>query len=327
MDTNDNKFYDRIALWGPSGSGKDWLVKAFAQELIFFNIEYPDFKFTLEDEDGDPVDPEKPDSDPSKNIETFNRTFKRKPADRRPDKAHIISCSFKHDITIWNNAGADTIAWLVDPEVFESAYSAISGSGFIILLLDPTYLENSISKKEINTNSLHEDNASIVIAEVKNKAYPAIAVEESFSKIEYARTVKNLFQRLADEESNVYHIAVCITKVDKMMYSMKDPEFLLKVLFGKSMTKTLELFKDNSKFVIEVFATTAAGYIKKGGKKASNEIDGELLDDDNWNPINAAAPFFWIFEQKEKMEMKKKSMENRLMGSDFKHYIEYPKRD
>ena len=36
-----------IALWGPTGVGKDWLISAFVKELDYFNQENHDFIYEI----------------------------------------------------------------------------------------------------------------------------------------------------------------------------------------------------------------------------------------------------------------------------------------
>lgn len=46
-----------IAIWGPVGSGKDWLINGFAKELEYYNNTDVDFLFELTDDKGTQIMP------------------------------------------------------------------------------------------------------------------------------------------------------------------------------------------------------------------------------------------------------------------------------
>jgi hypothetical protein len=294
-----------IAIWGPVGSGKDWLIRAFAKELDYFNRTIPDFLFELTDEDGNPINPTTPSKDvilPTAEAEDYFLKFTRRPKLENPDHSHLIS-AHSHSINIQNDKGGNLMAVLDNPEGHEYTYQTLIDSRYIIVVLDPTY----ISYKPI----LDEK-------QIKDRQSSSIVEKESFTQSEYKAAIQDLFAIFSKETSKKRYLAFCLTKMDKK--SVRGSSWdLLRRLFGLEMYDLL--LKHKRTYEIEVFSTSAAGFLRNPGTigaRLSNEDRGSIKDENNWNPVNTATPFFWIFENKEK---------EKLKNSGFlKEYIEYPTR-
>ena len=294
-----------IALWGPVGSGKDWLINGFARELAFFNKANPDFLFELNDEDGTPINPKAPSKKiilPTAEAVDYFLRFTRRPTAEEPDHAHSIS-AYSHDINIHNDKGGHLMSVLTHPEGHEYTYRTLMDSRYIIVVLDPTLISSAP-----RTNS----------EQISKPDLASIIVKESFTQNEYRLAIQTLLTTFSKEANQKRYLAICLTKMDKK--SVRGSSWdLLRRLFGVEMYELLLNYK--RKFEIEVFSTSAAGFIKNPGSigpRVSNEDGGIITDENNWNPVNTATPFFWIFENKEK---------DKLKNSGFlKDYIEYPTR-
>jgi hypothetical protein len=296
----------KIVLWGPTGAGKDWLFRAFARELDYYNATDEDFTYELLDGRGNPVETTPPDPTPTDMPENyiyeFTRTWKIN------DLAHKIS-SHRHRINIHNNKGSDLVAFLVDPEGFEEAFEIILSARSIIIVLD-TYF--SRSQGSPTPAAQPQEEAS------PDQNYPRIALESGLTPDKYLKILTELLRILAATGGPKRRLAVCMTKLDRGKRH-GEAEDLLKYIFGR---KIYDLFmKYKSSFEIEVFATSAAGTILIGGEEKPNiSASGAILEETRWKPINVSAPFFWIFERSENERLKADKF-NRL--SD---YIEYPIR-
>lgn len=321
-----------IALWGPSGSGKDWLIRGFAKELQYFNQSYPEFTFELYDEDDSPIMPIPPASSVIPGTlapEDFVLKFVRRPSsNKNPSRAQQIS-AFTHQIILHNDAGGNLLSILVDQNA--STLQTLIDSQYIIVLLDPTHITHNIKQLDIETESKAGNKVNVekkVLDDFeKGDDYldlPEIARKTIFTREEYTKTVRFLLMALSKNPTQKRYLAICLTKMDKIR--MKgDSWTLLKRLFGQEMHDLLITYKKG--FEIEVFATSAAGFIKDKNDnmvvRISNEVDGHIKDPAQWQPVNTATPFFWIFENREKEKIKSSE---KFLSNNLKYYIEYPRR-
>jgi hypothetical protein len=294
-----------IAMWGPLGSGKDWLINAFAKELDYFNRTTPDFLFDLTDEDGNQVTPKVPSKEvilPTAEAEDYFLRFTRRPKVQNPNHSHLVS-AHSHRINIHNDKGGNLMAVLDNPKGHEDTYQTLVVSRYAIVVLDPTFISY---KSNLDDEQMPDVQSSSIVEKV------------IFTQSEYKSAIQALFDIFSKETSQKRYLAFCLTKMDKK--SVRGGSWdLLRRLFGLEMYDLLLKYKRT--FEIEVFSTSAAGFIRIPGSigvRFSNEEAGSLKDQDNWNPVNTATPFFWIFENKEK---------EKLKNSGFlKDYIEYPTR-
>ncbi len=329
MATDENG--SGIAIWGPTGSGKDWLIRGFAKELQHFNREYPDFSFELYDEEDNPIVPVPPTKatiDPTSDQEDFVLKFVRRPTSQNPDHAHRIS-AHSHKINIHNDAGAKLLSILVDQKGFEDTFRTVMDSQFLIVVLDPTYVVNNPDQTRRQTDKKNNNGMDFTESdnddfEMSDENYPPIANQKIFSRDEYIQIVHYLLMALSKDAGQRRYLAICLTKMDKKKVR-GNPKDLIKRIFGQGMYDLLESYKRT--FEIEVFATSSVGFVKKRiggmGVRASNEASGDLIDPAQWQPVNTAAPFFWIFESSEKEKIK---ASGGLLSNNLKDYIEYPSR-
>ena len=118
---------------------------------------------------------------------------------------------------------------------------------------------------------------------------------------------------------NRRNLAVCLTKSDQLN-DRGDPWPILQRRYGSLVRREFEV--RSQRHNIQIFVTSAAGFIKQDGRVMPNSQNGALRDPARWNPVNTAAPFFWLFEQIERARLPKKSM----FGSDPQDiYMPYPK--
>lgn len=307
-----------ITVWGPTLSGKDWLYKGFAKELEEFTLRSQDFIFDLREKRRidlhfTPVLAEPPDgTQPTSASEDYIHSFTRKIKENQNQDSNKIS-TYTHYINFHNNRGADLVAALLDPTRFESTFLAIIRSQYLLIVLDPKF-EN---KEEIVPSADFEQYSEV-------DEYPDIALSPGMSKENYFKILTMLMEALANHNSPKKYLAVCITKTDTLKISSSDPWYLLERTFGQKIFRLFDNYR--RVFNMEAFATSAAGYATIKGKSSPNFSKGEvgkLLDPAHWKPVNCAAPFFWIFQNRELEQIRLRSnFLNR--ESNLRSYKRYP---
>lgn len=303
-----------ITVWGPTQSGKDWLLRGFAKELEEYTLRSSDFIFDLResnriDSNYLPVLPFPPDDIyPTATGEDYIHTFTRRIKTGNNANNLKIS-SFTHHINFHNNGGADLVASLLDPEKFEVTFLSIIRSQNLLIILDPNIEKNeNIADAEIfdiNRNS---------------NRYPEIALMPGMSKDNYFKILTMLLEALANYNSPKKNLAICITKTDTLKIR-GNAWNLIERTFGQKVYRLFDNYR--RVFNIEAFSTSAAGYILRKGRSVPNYSNGKLIEPDLWRPINCATPFFWLFQNIEIERIKATS--NFLFREDnLRKYIRYP---
>lgn len=320
-----------IMLWGPTNAGKDWLFHAFNKELAYYNQIDRDFHYEIFiNNPGDPtpvpLPPAPPPAYPTTYAEDLNYSFQRVPM--LQDNAHKIS-AHAHQIIIHNDKGANLVDSLNDPFSFESTFLALTQARNLILVLDIPSEENAPTQtaeppqpqpdSEDFAQKLDDLNGKMTPPPADNNVHSAEAQSRSWSRAEYLKFMQLLLSILARTDGR--NLAVCMSKSDKLNYR-GDPWQVLSRRYGAEMARLLQI--NQQKHQIEVFLTSAAGFARFGGRIMPN-INGDskvLIDEKRWNPVNTAAPFFWIFEKIERERLGKGFVLFR--GSNQKNYIPYP---
>jgi len=312
-----------IAVWGPTQSGKDWLFKAFAKELEYYNNRYPDFRFELDEqrpgqEDARLLTFKTPNTPPTPfGGESYSLQFRR--IALQNDEAHMVSIH-RHLIHFHNSAGAELLSFLMDPVHFEHTLVPIKRSKYLLIFLDPDFGQKSGSRRVSN----NQRNANNDISDHTDE-YLERAGRPGLGKDDYLEILTRLLKVLA-EELNIpkRYLAICITKTDTLRRSGNNPWELLEIMFGQKIYRLLNDYR--AIFDIEVFATSAAGYYENNkGEHVPNEAGGDLIVPEAWDPINCAAPFFWIFQNRE-IELISNNSNFLSREYNLRKYIRYPSR-
>lgn len=299
-----------IIVWGPTQSGKDWLYRGFAKELEEYTLRSNDFIFELREMhkgsgNFTPVTTDPPDDiTPTAIGEDYIHSFTRKIKQDKKTDANKTSV-YTHYFNFHNNRGSDLVAALEDPTRFDTTFSDITGSQYILIVLDPNFdkLEN------------------LSLVGTPDIGYSERALQPGMSKDNYFKVLTMLFNSLIEHNTPKKHLAVCITKTDTLRISNRDPWDLLARAFGQKIYRLFDNYRKD--FNMEAFATSAAGYATIRGKPEPNYSKGKLIDADHWRPTNCAAPFFWIFQNKEIEQIKLNS--NFLnKESNLRNYKRYP---
>lgn len=320
----------KVALWGPSGAGKDWLFQSFVQELEYYNRRNEDFHYNLlktrpGETDLVPVIPKTPENIPTSHPEDINYVFKREALIL--DEAHLISVH-EHDMLIHNDAGKNLVSSLNDKDTFESTFQTLIQAQSIFLVLGIPNEEGTAGVTRPDMNS-QPDTESDKFVSVMNGNFNSLmdhevglhsteALSGNWSNDTYFKFMQLLLNALSNSRRR--NLAVCMTKSDLLNFRGEDSWEMLERRHGVSLLNLLRLHQQ--KHNIEVFATSAAGYVAQGDRVMPNISPQGIREVHLWNPINTAAPFFWIFEQIELERLRTGPIIFRT--GKIKKYISYP---
>ena len=299
----------RIVLWGPTGVGKDWLFRAFAKELEFYNLHDSRFRYELFERmpgqrEPQPTQVEIPIPFPSIATTEYSFIF------RRRDFRDGISQ--EHNLIISINNAFTLIRCLDDPASFPDALRSIRNSDSTFLVLEPPF-EEGMQKPEEQpfVDSLNNDYDYFYSKRLDFASLP------NWNRKTYLKYIQLLLEVYANEPRR--NIAICMTKMDRLRIN-GTPQEIFEQLFGPKLNALLELHSRLHN--INFFSTSAVGFINKDGLLIPNIQDGYILYPDQWDPINVAAPFFWIFEQIERARLEQSPWWSR--NTRQKAYIPYP---
>jgi GTPase SAR1 family protein len=308
----DDNVRHEIALWGPTGSGKTWLMMSFGKAL--FDLKDPEFEYRLLDPESHPVNAlEPPAQKPTEEMRDEVWLFQRIGRQRTP--AHDLSVH-THFINLHDFKGIDTVE-LTKREVVRS----IEESHHVILLLDPFLLANTklADPQEALANRIPGMEST---------------TKGQYTQNQYATHVANLLDLLGRHNRPDRYIAVCFTKIDLLGVQGRDPWQLIDAYFGAAMHTQLKNYaaqiKSSGHEQMQAFCVSAAGYLDGPERKSNYDpATGHLLVPDQWQPFRVEAPFFWIFDNIERQRLAHKGggVTRFLFGNErLKKYIPYPVR-
>jgi hypothetical protein len=219
-----------------------------------------------------------------------------------PDQQHHLS-EHVHAMQITVLPGQKCLESSFTSSDHESARFVLSGSQCVIIVLDPLRLE------------------SRNIGGMTGMPGESLIDKQVWSQDEYVRLVHHLLELLTRKDSPGRVVAVCISKMDQVP-ARGTPWEILEQLFGAQMQQMLQYYR--SRLSLEVCAATSFGEMQLGGPAA------ERLDPDQWQawkPFNAAAPFFHLFQVKERAVVNGGPLSALLFGWwRTKQYLNYPVR-
>lgn len=266
----------RVALWGPSGAGKSWLIYAFARELESLALADDRFSYELQDGNGVHVFTNLNQiPDPTEVIEDHIFTFRRFIRDR--DDVVISD----HEVVIHDNTGKNLLDVL----------SLTGGGNF--------QAEYTLSKS-IATIALFD-----AAHEYFGNSYPDAGILSGDES--YAKCIHELCELMIQQSSpgSQRYLAACISKIDFWPKLRRTPKDAFSMLFPRAFTE-LERYKNIIN--VEYFLLSSMGFLKQGEHIVSNynPDTASVLDASRWLPYNVLCPFFWVFEEIERVSQSKK---------------------
>jgi GTPase SAR1 family protein len=306
---------ENIALWGPPSSGKTYLIKAFTKELELYTEKDPDFDYLLLDEAVNKlVDPAVPEPAPNAREEGYSYRFLRTPKKGKSGAKYEVT-SQSHLLNIRDLPGGWTVGAGDDPESdpkYEEALQSFLYSQHIIAVFDPTY-GSADGTAELGLTPIPFAERS----DYDRRTYAILFKKFVEQLLNNADTVGNIKQRF---------IALTVTKTDALSERKPPLEILSTKYGGEIRTFLKKYFVDSDSahstlpIVVSAFTTSSVGYY--GGRTPNIDSSGHIKKPDRWMPYNAAAPFFWIFEN---IERKRLSRAKATLHNPLSHYVPYPR--
>ncbi len=287
---NCTERYD-IVLWGPTGSGKDYLMNGFFRQAQNFDSE-DEYNYKLVYSEGTISTPgsvinKTPHSTEKEEAVWFNFSRELKSSYKNKNPYHH---NHYHFARIVNNKGEDLVGATQELIEHKGFRELLKKAKCFILVLDiPSEQDTPMPNK------------SLVDAWDANRYYENV----------------DMFFKVLEEESKGKrrNIAICMTKADKCVYD-GDPWEILAKRYNKDLEKLIRMKKETHN--VEVFYISATGFLEES---ESNSSCPSIK-----TPINAAMPFFWFFEmiERERLHTKPRWLitDQRLSK---KNYIPYPK--
>jgi hypothetical protein len=291
-----------VVLWGPQGAGKSWLLASFPRELETCNQQYPEFRYELHElrPDGTDTAPLEVTPPPAHtgHIREYKWVFRRCPL--VDDRAHRIS-AHTHAMQVTLLPDQEGVAGLYAPAEHEAAHAILSRAEAVVAVLDPCRLE-----------SFQADATAGVHAE-------SLLDKSVWSQEEYLRTVHALLELLGRKGSPTQTVSVCISKMDRI--GLVDGTLnIVEKLFGRQMVQMLEYYR--RRLAVEVFPVTVFDGPPPAGSGPDAWDENQW---ERWRPHNAAAPFFHLFQEKEKAVFKQRPLDALLFQRwKTRNYLPYP---
>ena len=288
---------ENIMLWGPSNSGKTMLIWGFARDIEQYSEADNRFGYSLHQlfQLNPIVEPirklvidiirqEKKFPEGSQFLSDKTFEFRRIPKQNCGlSKNQIRQHSFTHLINIRDLSGGDSVSFINDSSMLEVRQAYINSRN-IIATFDISFGSDGDSGKMIS---------------------------------DFQQLIQFLTENHPDENKK-RNLAICLTKVDKhKLNPLSKPREIISMIYGPSLLRFIDQEKlSNSHINIELFATSSVGMYfdnKDFALKANvnHENDYFFKNGEQWCPIQAAAPFFWIFESIEKEKFKQTGIKQK----------------
>jgi hypothetical protein len=318
---------NRIVVWDPSGSEKNWLINAFAKELETINQLDQSFRYELlESVPGaqDPIafNPGPPGPTASFVNEYHCFIFRRMQISQQlngPSLPHF------HEICMLNTSGWDVNKGLQDRAYNESTLQPLVNAKHIVLILGiprvssfqtPQSHSTDIALRISEPEEVFQDSPFLSSSERLIPDFPGISAQD-WSSDDYLRVFQLLFAIFGNQPQR--NISVCLMKADQQSFR-GDTWSVFQRRFGNTLYKLLQFQAQYHH--IEISVTSAVGYLRQGGITIPNYLNGNLRDEDNWKPVNTTGPFFWLFEQ---IEQERMQNSRSLFSQRRRQSLPYPK--
>ncbi len=295
-----------IAFWGPSSSGKTWLMQSLARSLHKINQDDPEFEYVLAQPEAVAQAQAKAFQAPQNQAtaDAYDKVwmFQRKVRPEHDTPAHRLS-AHTHSIVVRDAPGE-----LLMQGLNNVVMVPLRDAQCVIAVLDPSLIDNAVAAPAAQTEQAAAKQGLAALfgssaASATNAApTPGFGTAFQYTQAQYTLMVSNLLQLLAGTPRPDRHLAICVTKIDQLGVLGRSPWQVIEVYFGAEMAQVLKSFQN--KMQIEAFCVSAAGYLD-ATREAPNFDPGtrSLLSPDRWQPFAVETPFFWLFTHLERKRL------------------------
>jgi GTPase SAR1 family protein len=318
-----------IAFWGPSSSGKTWLMQSLARSLHRINEEDAEFEYVLAQPQAlAPINANQaPQNQATSDAYDKVWLFQRKVRPEYNTAAHRLS-AHSHSIVIRDAPGE-----LLMQGNSNVVMVPLRDAQCVIAVLDPSLIDTASADEQTaqpEPAAQRQGLAALFGSAAAPAAAPApgFGVSFQYTQAQYTQMMSNLMQLLAATARPDRHVAVCVTKVDQLGVQGRNPWQVVEVYFGADMAQMLRNY--SSRMQIEAFCVSAAGYLDDYREQPNFDPGTRsLLSPERWQPFAVETPFFWMFTYLERRRLAQGGggiprwyfKKNRL-----ERYIGYPTR-
>jgi hypothetical protein len=290
-----------IAFWGPSSSGKTWLMQSLARSLHKINQDDQEFEYVLAQPEAlAPISAQAPQNQATSDAYDKVWLFQRKVRPQHDNPAHRLSAHC-HSIVVRDAPGE-----LLMQGVNNVVMVPLRDAQCILAVLDPSLIETAAPVAAAATERSTNQGLAALFGSSSSAASaapaPGFGVSFQYTQAQYTTMASNLLQLLSSAPKPDRHVAVCITKVDQLGVQGRSPWQVIEVYFGADMVKVLKSYA--GKMAIEAFGVSAAGYLD-AYRSQPNYDPGtrSLLSAEKWQPFAVETPFFWLFTHLERQRL------------------------
>ncbi len=318
-----------IAFWGPSSSGKTWLMQSLARSLHRINEEDAEFEYVLAQPQAlSPINAtQTPQNQATSDAYDKVWLFQRKVRPDYDTAAHRLS-AHSHSIVIRDAPGE-----LLMQGNSNVVMVPLRDAQCVIAVLDPSLIDTAMAEEGTAQPEPAAQRQGLA-ALFGSGAAPAVATTPGFgvsfqyTQAQYTQMMSNLMQLLSATARPDRHVAVCVTKVDQLGVQGRNPWQVVEVYFGSDMAQMLRNYA--SRMHIEAFCVSAAGYLDDSREQPNFDPGTRsLLSPERWQPFAVETPFFWMFtylEQRRLAQGGGKIPRWYFKRNRLERYIGYPTR-
>jgi hypothetical protein len=311
MKMNPQIIPHRIALWGPAGSGKTWLIHALGRSLVNFQPDDPNFNYELREFSGEKFDPlvmpiALRKYEPTNELVDFMWLFRRQA--KQDSYAHQMSAQ-THLLHLHDVNGNEAV-WLT--EQVKQTYTDVK---LLLILMDPMGIEG-FSERARKKRVVNKE-----VSRLQNQGAPRSIV---MTQDLYIISLKRLLDYVSEIGAVRPFVAICLTKRDLWKKEL-DPQTAIRTWFGQQMFDMLSQY--GREFTMKTFVVSSCGYLGDNTQKPNyNKRTGELLSISQWNPLGIVNPFFWFLDsiERQKLSRTKSFLKNLIGRNRLKEFIAYP---
>jgi GTPase SAR1 family protein len=290
-----------IAFWGPSSSGKTWLMQSLARSLHKINQDDQEFEYVLAQPEAlAPISAQAPQNQATSDAYDRVWLFQRKVRPEHDNPAHRLSAHC-HSIVVRDAPGE-----LLMQGVNNVVMVPLRDAQCILAVLDPSLIETAAPVAAAATERSTNQGLAALFGSSSSGASaapaPGFGTSFQYTQAQYTQMMSNLLQLLSTAPKPDRHVAVCITKIDQLGVQGRSPWQVIEVYFGADMVKLLKSYA--GKMAIEAFGVSAAGYLD-AYRNQPNYDPGtrSLLSSEKWQPFAVETPFFWLFTHLERQRL------------------------